>query len=439
MPIAFSCECGKKYQVKDEFAGKKTNCQACGKSLLIPSAEGEADLELDQEDLVPPAERNKPKKKELDVNLSEPASNVGLIIGGVAVGVGVIAFVVMLMGFFEGDGHDPYMLANSTPIPGDVVSSGPVKPINPLLINKGDNGKNGDNGGGPKIEQKLREYEGVSNMTISTDGRTLVTNKGSEIVAWDMSSESAIKSLPDGHVCNNLLVDVTNILLLTAGPTSNGGEVRLWNLQSGNVILTVPLKSAIASLGFSNDSTRAFISSEADGTIVIDIPNAKASPPLTNPWSKAKASAFNIAKNQAAFAYSTEAGNPQLEVVDLGSMKVVHTTSTDAADGTVTFSNDGRWLVTASAKTLVHSTSWDGLVALPRTVNGRLRGKVAMSADNRFLAGVSPNGLVVWDLNSKLDRLITSEAILDAVFISDNRLVYSTGKGIIQIVKVVGE
>ena len=37
MPIRFACpDCGKRYQVKDELAGKKAKCQACGKRLLIP-------------------------------------------------------------------------------------------------------------------------------------------------------------------------------------------------------------------------------------------------------------------------------------------------------------------------------------------------------------------------------------------------------------------
>lgn len=35
--IAFSCECGKRYQVKDELAGKRATCAVCGKQLLIPS------------------------------------------------------------------------------------------------------------------------------------------------------------------------------------------------------------------------------------------------------------------------------------------------------------------------------------------------------------------------------------------------------------------
>ena len=200
MPITFSCECGKKFQVKDEFAGKQTNCPVCGKTWMIPG--GDEELELEETELVRPAERKQKKKKE-DVTLSEPASNAGLIAAGVMVGAGVVAFAVMLMGFFQGDGHKPYQLANTTPIPGNVVgSTGPVKPIS-TGIGEGKDGKNGTQTGDPKPEQTLSKYEGTSAFTISTDGITAVTNKGKEMVAWDMATDhqpsAPAKSSLDGH------------------------------------------------------------------------------------------------------------------------------------------------------------------------------------------------------------------------------------------------
>jgi len=36
MPIAFSCSCGKKLQVNDEFAGRRAKCQACGAIQAVP-------------------------------------------------------------------------------------------------------------------------------------------------------------------------------------------------------------------------------------------------------------------------------------------------------------------------------------------------------------------------------------------------------------------
>ena len=37
MPIVFSCECGKRFSVDEKFVGKRGQCKACGKSILIPS------------------------------------------------------------------------------------------------------------------------------------------------------------------------------------------------------------------------------------------------------------------------------------------------------------------------------------------------------------------------------------------------------------------
>ena len=37
MPIAFSCPCGKQFQVADDFAGKRTKCTGCGGPLTVPN------------------------------------------------------------------------------------------------------------------------------------------------------------------------------------------------------------------------------------------------------------------------------------------------------------------------------------------------------------------------------------------------------------------
>ena len=39
MAIAFVCACGKSLHAKDELAGKKTKCPACGSILTIPALE----------------------------------------------------------------------------------------------------------------------------------------------------------------------------------------------------------------------------------------------------------------------------------------------------------------------------------------------------------------------------------------------------------------
>lgn len=41
MSILVSCECGKKYRVKDDDAGKQITCRGCGQKMLIPQSEPE--------------------------------------------------------------------------------------------------------------------------------------------------------------------------------------------------------------------------------------------------------------------------------------------------------------------------------------------------------------------------------------------------------------
>ena len=46
MPITFTCNCGKKYTVRDELSGKQGRCAACGKVLIIPRTSDKPDDEL---------------------------------------------------------------------------------------------------------------------------------------------------------------------------------------------------------------------------------------------------------------------------------------------------------------------------------------------------------------------------------------------------------
>src|SRR5580698_1106631 len=67
MPIAFNCACGKSFSVKEEFAGKKTKCPACGAALIVPavssspSSEDDAFRLLESEETAEQAERPPPR------------------------------------------------------------------------------------------------------------------------------------------------------------------------------------------------------------------------------------------------------------------------------------------------------------------------------------------------------------------------------------------
>ncbi len=38
MSIEVSCECGKRFRVGDQFAGKRGRCKACGRTVTVPAA-----------------------------------------------------------------------------------------------------------------------------------------------------------------------------------------------------------------------------------------------------------------------------------------------------------------------------------------------------------------------------------------------------------------
>jgi hypothetical protein len=52
MSITANCSCGKKYQVKEDFAGKKFKCKDCGETVKVPAEQIDdlEDYEEDEED-----------------------------------------------------------------------------------------------------------------------------------------------------------------------------------------------------------------------------------------------------------------------------------------------------------------------------------------------------------------------------------------------------
>lgn len=68
MSIAFNCaSCGKKYSVKDEFAGKRVKCAACGATMVLPAVDAKPSL--------PPAQTAAPNT----VSPKQPANPPGSI------------------------------------------------------------------------------------------------------------------------------------------------------------------------------------------------------------------------------------------------------------------------------------------------------------------------------------------------------------------------
>ncbi len=62
MPIPLSCSCGKKLRVKDELAGRRVKCPACGGAIAVPAAEAEFEVVEDEPAPAPKAKTSAPAK-----------------------------------------------------------------------------------------------------------------------------------------------------------------------------------------------------------------------------------------------------------------------------------------------------------------------------------------------------------------------------------------
>ena len=60
MPIPLKCPCGKKLQVKDELAGRRVKCPACGGAITVPAPEPEFEVVEDEPAPAAKARKNDP-------------------------------------------------------------------------------------------------------------------------------------------------------------------------------------------------------------------------------------------------------------------------------------------------------------------------------------------------------------------------------------------
>jgi hypothetical protein len=72
MPITLNCSCGKRLQVKDEFAGRRVKCPACGSIAQVPAPEAEPQFEVveDEEPARPPRKAAAKKSETAGFNFS---------------------------------------------------------------------------------------------------------------------------------------------------------------------------------------------------------------------------------------------------------------------------------------------------------------------------------------------------------------------------------
>src|SRR4051794_2969699 len=115
MPIQAVCACGKRFNVKEEHAGKRGKCPGCGAAVVIPA---------------PPVQQARPRQPSLPEETTEktkPASSKkGLVFAGA--GAGIVLLAAAVWAGFHFFGGDPEQGAQQPKGDDQIVAQRPKSP-----------------------------------------------------------------------------------------------------------------------------------------------------------------------------------------------------------------------------------------------------------------------------------------------------------------------
>ncbi len=128
MPISVDCECGRKFKVKDEAAGRKVRCPGCQETVVVPVTDvesfGSVDGGDDDEIASKPRQRSKQKTQK------PKGSNLPMLLGigiGVLVVLGLGALLLLRSGGQDVAGNTD-AAKDTTPVVSSPVAAPPVAP-----------------------------------------------------------------------------------------------------------------------------------------------------------------------------------------------------------------------------------------------------------------------------------------------------------------------
>src|SRR2546425_7130875 len=121
MSIFVRCQCGKKYSVSDDKAGKRIRCRACNEIIEVPDDRWGDDDEVYEEDAAGADEFEETTRRRSGPSRSRPprrqSSNnaLPLIIAGAVVG-GLLVLGAAVFAFRAGANPAPVPVAGSPPV-----------------------------------------------------------------------------------------------------------------------------------------------------------------------------------------------------------------------------------------------------------------------------------------------------------------------------------
>jgi hypothetical protein len=122
MPIVVTCECGKRFNVKDEFAGKRGKCPVCGHILVVPAPEATIPVEEEPEPEAAPPPVQKVRREPTVARRAdtaaprraEPAATANASVSVAIYWLFLLAFIPLGFSLFEKDKDElPRRLADT--------------------------------------------------------------------------------------------------------------------------------------------------------------------------------------------------------------------------------------------------------------------------------------------------------------------------------------
>jgi WD40 repeat protein/serine/threonine protein kinase len=266
----------------------------------------------------------------------------------------------------------------------------------------------------------LRGHDGaVWSLALSSDGKHLYSGSSDRTIkVWDVETAKDTLTL-EGHTN-----DVSHLALSADGKRlwsgsgnifgihgGHGGEIKVWDVETGKKTLHLPHYHGVGSLALSPDGKRGFFSGRHDQTITVwDLEPGKE--PLTMRGQTDRV--FSLAMSSDGKRLCSGSVDGRIKVWDVEAGKELHTLHGPAdVLMSLALSADGKCLVSANGDRMI--TVWDVEAGKKTLTLPDLRevSSLALSADGKRLCSGSgdrfnyglPVEIKLWDLVAGKDTL----------------------------------